>query len=165
MSACIGPVSLTKHELTMELDLQDECKPRGEALPTSNLLLKTIDKLTHDRVIPAEAAVNYPADQTFGQGPSVISQIEDIFESIADSILKREPHLLIKLKRRQKPSYNVHNTTVGVVQDLPDVGMKAIKFPSRKPHEAWKFGKLATFRVSSAYMRGSCGTSNLGTIS
>jgi len=131
----------------MELDLPDLFNFHGEqALPTSRLLSNAVDKLTHDTVTHTDASINYSADLNQNQGQGVIFQIEDIFESIADSILNQESHLVIKLKTRYKPKKHVHNDTSGVIRSLPDVdGMKAIKFPSRKPHEAWKFGRFCGF--------------------
>lgn len=113
----------------------------GQALPTGNALSILLDKLTQDTATHTTELTHAPADLNHSHAPAVISQIEGIFESIVDSILKEEPHMVIRLKTRYRPKNRVHDETSGVIRSLPDEETKAIQFPSRKPHEAWKFSR------------------------
>ncbi|RFU30717.1 hypothetical protein B7463_g5621, partial [Scytalidium lignicola] len=62
----------------------------------------------------------------------VISKIEDIFESIADSIQDNKRPLEIQLKSRRRTGTNVaHN-----------IDTRKIVFPSKSPQEAWRFTVL-----------------------
>ncbi|KAG9245941.1 Spo11/DNA topoisomerase VI subunit A [Calycina marina] len=72
----------------------------------------------------------------------VISKIEAILESIGNSIVNQEKHMIIKLRTRRKAKPQVTNPSTGVTGSLPDDGMRGIKFPSRNPQEAWKFAAI-----------------------
>ena len=119
--------------------------PTNRPLPYSQSLSNIVDKLTNDGDARIEEAIDQQAAQKQDTVPNVISQIEDIFESIANAILMEEPHLVIKIKTRYKAKSHFHDPTSGVIRRLPDDGLKAVKFPSRKPHEAWKFGECVDF--------------------
>lgn len=79
-------------------------------------------------------AQNLPAPDNPNQVGEVISKIEDIFESIADSIGDGTGPLVIYLKlRRRRGSQSVVNGTDK---------RKKIVFPSKSPKEAWRFSRL-----------------------
>jgi meiotic recombination protein SPO11 len=76
------------------------------------------------------------------QAGAVISKIEDIFESIAESILDQKKEIVIRLKSRQKPgNQKIAN------QNGPAEAQNEVRFPSRSPQEAWKFGEFAIIRT------------------
>ncbi|KIN01593.1 hypothetical protein OIDMADRAFT_160910 [Oidiodendron maius Zn] len=71
------------------------------------------------------------------QAGAVISKIEDIFHSIADSILHQKQELVIHMRSRQKVGNQNIGTQNGAVKRLYKV-----RFPSKSPQEAWKFAVL-----------------------
>jgi meiotic recombination protein SPO11 len=73
------------------------------------------------------------------QAGAVISKIEDIFESIADSILDEKKEMVIRLKMRKKSGSRTR--TDGDIENLGKDETRAVKFPSKNPQEAWKFSK------------------------
>jgi meiotic recombination protein SPO11 len=76
------------------------------------------------------------------QAGAVISKIEDIFQSIADSILLQKQELVIHLRHRQKPGYqNI------VAKNGSAKGLYEVRFPSKSPQEAWKFSEFMTPRL------------------
>lgn len=75
------------------------------------------------------------------QAGAVISKIEDIFHSIADSILHQKQELVIYMRSRQKAGNQTIATQNGSVKRLYKV-----RFPSKSPQEAWKFGELIPTR-------------------
>jgi len=104
--------------------------------PLTGDLLSNLPRreLTHDSRADPESR----EESTFitrpnpNQAGAVISKIEDIFESVADSILHEKKELVIQLKTRKR-------TKKQNPDSLPDT--KLIRFPSKSPQEAWKFGR------------------------
>jgi meiotic recombination protein SPO11 len=107
---------------------------------TPGLGRKSVEEDAPDCGLPARN----PGRENHNQAGAVISKIEDIFESITDSILKQKPELIIRLKTRKKTSSQIPETRKSDARDVHDDGMRAVKFPSRSPQEAWKFSKSAT---------------------
>lgn len=93
---------------------------------------------TVQREIPAANAMA----GSHTQSGAVISKIEDIFESIADSILNQKQDLSILLKTRQRPG-NQNTRT----QNASTKGQYEVRYPSRSPQEAWKFGEFITCTI------------------
>jgi meiotic recombination protein SPO11 len=74
------------------------------------------------------------------QKRAVITKIEDIFESIVDSILDEEKQLVILLKSRVKTKIaNTDGSTQ--LNSSSNSETKNISFPSKSPQEAWKFSE------------------------
>ncbi|EPE33517.1 DNA topoisomerase IV, alpha subunit [Glarea lozoyensis ATCC 20868] len=67
---------------------------------------------------------------------SVITKLEDIFESITDCLLEKNKELTICLKTR--PPKVTQEDETGNRKRLMS-GVRKITFPSRNPKEAWKF--------------------------
>jgi hypothetical protein len=139
----------------MDLDLlSDILRDRQPAL-TGDLLFNLPDSLlTRNsnsnaalRDEPCEAAGELAAQEfCFGQAisnqaSSVISKIEQIFESIAESILE-EKELVIEMKFRKKTGIKFFDGGAELSQSNLPRETRAVKFPSRNPHEAWKFSRL-----------------------
>ena len=80
------------------------------------------------------AANEFPGNSN--QAGAVISKIEDIFHSIADGILHQKQELVIHMRSRQKAGNQNIATQNGSVKRLYNV-----RFPSKSPQEAWKFGE------------------------
>lgn len=76
---------------------------------------------------------------------AVISKIEDIFEAIADCILEDKKKLTIQMKTRKKPSTQAQSTTNERASGKSAEVIREIHFPSKRPQEAWKFGKSSSF--------------------
>lgn len=74
------------------------------------------------------------------QAGAVISKIEDIFESIADCILDEKKEMTIRLKTRKRKGNQVHDAESGAIKSVSDEKERSVRFPSRSPQEAWKFG-------------------------
>jgi meiotic recombination protein SPO11 len=72
------------------------------------------------------------------QAGYVISKIEDIFESIADSILNQKQELVIHLRTRRKPGPQNSPAQVRPVKTYE------VRFPSKSSQEAWKFSEYMT---------------------
>ncbi|EHK97930.1 putative Meiotic recombination protein rec12 [Glarea lozoyensis 74030] len=70
---------------------------------------------------------------------SVITKLEDIFESITDCLLEKNKELTICLKTR--PPKVTQEDETGNRKRLMS-GVRKITFPSRNPKEAWKFTAL-----------------------
>ena len=68
-----------------------------------------------------------------------LSKIEDIFEAIADCLLDGKNEMAIRLKTRKKSTTNSHTGDENSGRDQ----MRAVRFPSKNPQEAWKFSKLS----------------------
>ncbi len=70
---------------------------------------------------------------------SVITKIESIFESIIDCVIGEKKELVIQLKSRSKqksiPPREDNDTDLRRKSDI-----QKIKFPSKCPTEAWRFG-------------------------
>jgi len=71
------------------------------------------------------------------QSGAVITKIEDIIESMADCILDGKKPLVIYLKSRRKRVKREDD------EDEGDTEAMAIRFPSRKRKEAWRFSRLS----------------------
>lgn len=84
--------------------------------------------------------INYRSGHPNEAG-AVISKIEDIFESIVESVLDEKKEMVIRLKTRRKSGMHVLDSDNGTVKRLPDDRMRAVRFPSKSPQEAWKFSK------------------------
>jgi meiotic recombination protein SPO11 len=99
--------------------------------------------LTHDVHSNTAAERETPAAFLEAQSPNqagaIISKIEDIFESIADSILNQKQEMVMRLKIRRKPGVQSIAAQNASVKSLYDV-----KFPSKSPREAWKFSESPT---------------------
>lgn len=81
---------------------------------------------------------HYSATST--QAGAIISKIEDIFESIVDSVLEEKKELVIRLKTRKRPRAKLSMAAKGT--DSPtNEETRAVRFPSKNPQEAWKFSK------------------------
>ena len=131
----------------MELDFSSLSNSHEQVYSTSELQSRNVNELTIESMTTSsEEVFDQHAIPNENGNSTVILQIEDIFSSIADAILKEETHLVINLKTRYKPKSRIHDKKSGVIRSLPDEETKAIKFPSRKPHEAWKFGRCGVFK-------------------
>jgi meiotic recombination protein SPO11 len=141
----------------MDLDILSEIlADRHPALHSdllSNLpnrpLIHNRPDANHDGPDADAEAIDSPAESlnplSLNQAGAVISKIEDIFESIADSIINQKEELVIQLKTRRKPGNQVYDNASGVLKSLHDDEMRAIRFPSKTPQEAWKFSKFVSF--------------------
>jgi hypothetical protein len=87
--------------------------------------------------INEEVALEFStAGRSSNQVGVVIRKIEDIFESIADSILNGRGELFIPLKVRPRQITHEHNTgggTKGTTQ--------RVIFPNKNTRQAWRFSK------------------------
>jgi meiotic recombination protein SPO11 len=115
---------------------QDQSAPLiGDLL--SNLPSRLTNAINH---FSQDDSFHAAAKSDPNQAGAVVAKIEDIFESIAHAILKQEKQMVIKLKVRKKTGKQPFGALSSDLQNAADDDMRAIKFPSRNPQEAWKFG-------------------------
>jgi len=125
----------------MDTDLISELITDSEPLTGDLLTNLPRRELTHD----SRAGPKSREESTFMTRPSpnqagaVIAKIEDIFESVADSILHEKKELVIRLKTRKRAKSGSSAPSDGVIKNGSDT--KLIRFPSKSPQEAWKFGR------------------------
>ncbi|KAH8591118.1 Spo11/DNA topoisomerase VI subunit A [Bisporella sp. PMI_857] len=114
---------------------QDQSAPLiGDLL--SNLPSRLTNAINH---FSQDDSFHAAAKSDPNQAGAVVAKIEDIFESIAHAILKQEKQMVIKLKVRKKTGKQPFGALSSDLQNAADDDMRAIKFPSRNPQEAWKF--------------------------
>lgn len=110
-----------------------------------NLLPMLHNRLTLDTAadvddIPGHATNEAPLLATLNAGgPSnqagaVIAKIENIFESITDSVLNEKNQLVISLKARPRSRAQRDEA-------ITKTSVRNITFPNKNPKEAWKFSK------------------------
>lgn len=113
----------------------------GDLLPNlpDGPLTQDVKGFNHNALRPGagerEASTAYVKARNPNQAGYVISKIEDIFESIADSILNQKQELVIHLRNRRKPGPQNSATQVRSIKTYE------VRFPSRSPQEAWKFSE------------------------
>ena len=127
----------------MDLDILADINDDGQPAFSDNLLSHLPDRtLAHDE---PNAHSRVPGSSlgtvNNGQVGAVVSKIECIFERVADCILDEEKVVTIKLKVRRKPSATAQDTATGTTKSMVDDDMRTIKFPSKSPKEALKFGR------------------------
>ena len=123
----------------MDLDLLSDILTDHQPALTGNLLSHLPDKLTNESTDTYVGSSHGIISHDQNLAGAVISKIEDIFESIADSILHKD-EMTIKIKTRKTTGKKAHNAETGVIETLPDEIMRSVKFPSTSPNERWKFG-------------------------
>lgn len=112
-------------------------------LPTLHNRL-TLDTTAETDDNPGHTLNEGPARETLDAGgPSnqagaVIAKIENIFESITDSILNKRNQLTIPLKVRSRSRVPRDKERKG---RNPKPGVRNITFPNKNPKEAWRFSK------------------------
>jgi meiotic recombination protein SPO11 len=135
----------------MDLDLLADFSTDHQASLTGTLLSNLPTReLTHQNatgdifppyaptILDRATNLNVPDPNIAG---AVITKIEDIIESIAESILDEKKEMVIRLKTRKKAGMQVHDSNTGTIENLQDDQMKSIRFPSKSPREAWKFSE------------------------
>lgn len=75
------------------------------------------------------------------QAGAVITKIEDIFESLLDSIINEKDCLVLHIKSRGKNGRQTLDAATGVIRNTENVEAKEITFPGKTQNEAWKFSK------------------------
>lgn len=106
-----------------------------------DLLTNSSDRrLTDGGNASAEAVSRTGNTENPNHAGAVITKIEDIFDSIADSILDEKKELVIQLKARSRLGIQARDPLAETIKSLPKSEPRTIKFPSKSPQEAWKFG-------------------------
>jgi len=136
----------------MDTDLVSELLTNSE--PSTGDLLSNLPhrELTHDSRANLERREDFSfiARPNPNQAGAVIARIEDIFESIADSILHEKKELIIRLRTRRRTKNHNLDPSNSAVRNASDT--KLIRFPSKSPQEAWKFGRYRGFSKLSLLM-------------
>ncbi|OBT68740.1 hypothetical protein VE03_02199 [Pseudogymnoascus sp. 23342-1-I1] len=73
------------------------------------------------------------------QAGAVITKIEDIFESLLDSIKNEKKCLVLHIKSRGDDRRQILDAATGAIRNTGNVEAKEITFPGKTQKEAWKF--------------------------
>lgn len=124
----------------MDIDLLPGIMADQPAL-TGSLL----SNLPHSADTDPDTATLSDEATNFSSNPNrvgaVICKIEDIFESLTDCVLDGRKEMAIELKTRKRRNHG-HDAANGTIKDLGEDKTTSVKFPSKNPQEAWKFGRF-----------------------
>ena len=100
----------------------------------------------------SDEATNFSSNPNHDRVGAVICKIEDIFESLADCVLDGKKEMIIELKTRKKRGNQGRDAVDGTITDLGEGKVTSVKFPSRSPQEAWKFGKSWKWKWKDSFL-------------
>jgi len=129
---------------TMDSDLLSDRPPAlaGSLLPNLSYQSLTDHCDVTDHWEPGRnESITHPRVSHVNEAGAVISRIEDIFEAISDCILDEKKELTIQLKTRKKTGKQEHASNSRESTRASEADVSTIRYPSKKPQEAWKFGE------------------------
>ena len=144
-SRIADPASEVSDDLLLETDQCDDFTTNtavGNSHVQSVLLQdphaspESPDQITSEKVT---------ATKVFCDSSSVISRIEDIFESFADCLLNQDGDFTIVLKNRSPSSLQQVAGDDEVTSSR--TAFQTIRFPGKSGREAWKFSMFSDLRI------------------